>query len=344
MKRLVSLLTFFFCLLGTNLVWALDGHSPRNSKPTDPSAQPAESTDKTVLKILTHNVGGSDFRIFNEKDDKLRSNCPLYKLCHTEIIYRVRAHLKEHSPDVAFYQEIFSIQQLLTGTADVPAILPENYSGQCGRGAGDLYEICIAWRRDKFDSVGECISISTGQSGALKCTLKSLVNNKSIDFINVHPSALLSADRRKLLNDVWTNLVDNSQRTIVGGDFNSYETYPENSDYPYPDTFGTVFGRVVEGYGRWPTTESFFGYRKIAPDGTIKYRKVAGSTIIFRKIDHLFANFGEMSGSASCSSLPCKNSVCLGNIEGYLWGYADWSSYKLGPKTDHLPVLANILF
>lgn len=300
--------------------------------------------NKTVLKILVHNVGGSDFRFFNVPDDKLRPNCPLYKLCHNEIIDRVRAHIHEHLPDVAFYQEVLSIQQLLTGTASVPPVLPQNYTVQCGRGAGNLHEICIAWSRDKFEKVDECTEISTGEGGALKCTLKSLINNRAVDFINVHPSAFFPEDRRKLLNDVWLNLVDYSKRTIVGGDFNSYETFPKNPEFPYPDSFGTVFGRIVEGYGRWQATESFYGYRKITEDGAVKYRKVSGSTIIRRKIDHLFSNFGELGSSEESIRLPCKNYVCLGNVDGYIWGFADWSSSKLGPKTDHLPILANILF
>ena len=333
MKNIVRLFVLLVLLLDSELV--LGQIDPSDDLDLEP---------KTVLKILVHNVGGSDFSINNYLEDKLHPNCPLYKLCHTEIIDRVRTHLIEHAPDVVFYQEILSIQQLLIGSAEVPPILPENYTVQCGRGAGSLHEICISWRRDKFQSVGECSSIETGEGGALKCTLKSSENGKFIDFINVHPSAFLSNDRRKLLNDVWTVLVDYGNRTIIGGDFNTFETFPKNTRYPYPDSFGTIFGRTVQSYGRWKTKQTFYGYRKISVDGGVLYRKVAGSTIIRRKIDHLFANFGQLGVDADFSTMPCKNSVCLGNVDGYDWGFADWSPHKLGPKTDHLPILANIIF
>lgn len=298
--------------------------------------------DKAIFKILVQNVGGSDFHLF---DYKFGPNCPSYKLCHKEIIDRVRIHVAEHAPDVVLFQEIQNREQLLVGTSEILPILPQGYQAECARGAEGFYEVCIGWNDSVFELNEGCTALETGQSGALKCTLKNLQNGKDVDFINVHPNAMFASDRKALLKDVWTKLVAVSANTIVAGDFNSYETYPINPKVPHPPAFGAVFGRVEKKYGRWPATETFYGYRKILPNGRIQNREVLGSTIILRKLDNLFANFGELAGDSVSMSLPCGNNVCIGNVDGYDWGFAAWMRPPLfGPKTDHFPILANILF
>jgi hypothetical protein len=240
--------------------------------------EPSTKNLKSV-KVLVHNVGGSDF-VFGPAGG-IRSFCPGYKLCHSDIMERVRQHIKAHQPDVILFQEVQSKAQVLVGTSKEAPLVPADFDAECVIASGNIEEVCIAWNRNKAQLVRACDVVKYPQSGAIKCTLA--VDGTDIDFINLHPSVFNVESRELLLNKVWNELVVRGNRTIVGGDFNTEDdTYPvnEDSDVPYPPEFGTVFGRAVKKYGRWAEKSSFYGYRRLNEKAEWIIQKVSGSTII----------------------------------------------------------------
>jgi endonuclease/exonuclease/phosphatase family metal-dependent hydrolase len=291
------------------------------------------------IKILSQNIGGANFKI--NRNFKIEPACPLFKLCDSQIMARVRNQILALKPDVIFLQEALNLEQLTQGLKGESPLLPQNYVAVCGAGAGGLKEVCLAWNKSKAESIGPCRSIFGAESGAIKCTLK--IDKTLIAVINVHPSAWFESDRRQLIYDVWDKLVVPGQATLVAGDFNTtFYTYSDNSPYPYPPEFGTIFGRSVQDYGRKKPKKSYYGYEYYKSDGDRIPLQVWGSTIFGEKIDHVFSNFGdEQKISLNTDSMPCGSFVCLGNQKGFAWGPADWSFFtSWGPKTDHLPILA----
>lgn len=288
------------------------------------------------VKILSLNVGGAHFKW--EPPFQIVGACPLYKLCDSKIMDRVRYHIQAHLPDVIHLQEILDPSQLFPGSAQNPALLPKNYQFVCGHGAGGLKEVCTAWNTNRVKLQKPCRTLFGQQSGAVSCTLK--IQDQEIDFINVHPSFLHLEDRRLLIQTMWDKLVRPNWPTVIAGDFNTVkETYNSEGHAPYPPNFETVFGRIVKGYGRRPASESGFG--RLNPDGSID--SYSGTTIFGVKIDHMFVNFGRSSNFGPELDMPCLKSVCLGNHERYQWGPAEWTFFSVwGPMTDHLPILAKI--
>ena len=289
------------------------------------------------VKILTHNIGSADFKLKNWYE--LEPTCPSFKICDPHVMKRVREHIRMHSPDVIHLQEVLDPVQL---TQLGPGLLPAHYKFVCGSGASRLKEVCIAWNQNVAELQGLCHTIFTHESGVVKCTLS--VRGLVIDFINVHPSAWDRNDRINILGVMWSKLVQPGRPTLIAGDFNTkIETYKASGLEPYPSNFGTVFGWSHKNYGRWPLKKSFFGHPVLDSNGELLPKFFVGSTVFREKIDHIFANFGKPNEESSNNLMPCKFTVCLGNQEGYEWGSADWSFFSsLGPKTDHLPILALI--
>lgn len=323
----------FAILLSSSIVFSKDNFSDKNFK---------------AVKLLVHNVGGSDFIL--GPTGGVHSVCPAFKLCHPDIMERVRSQIRDQEPEIIMFQEVQSKAQVLIGSPTEKPLVPAVFDAECAIASGNVEEVCISWNRNKVQLKKACEVLQLPESGAIKCTFD--IMGTTIDFINVHPSVFDTASREQLLNKVWNELVTKGSKTIVGGDFNTeYGTYPSslksglNKENPYPPEFGTVFGRSVKKYGRWEEKESFYGYRKLTEKAEWVIKKVFGSTIIHRKLDHVFANFGNVKSSKIIEMMPCKNSVCFGNEPDYEWSPFNFSfSSPFGAKTDHLPILSTLVW
>lgn len=323
----------FIILLSSNFVFSKNHLSDKNFK---------------TVKLLVHNVGGSDFIL--GPTGRVHSACPAFKLCHPDIMERVRTQIRAHEPEVIMFQEVQSKAQVLFGSSEERPLVPAEFDADCAIASGNVEEVCISWNRNKVQLKKACEVIQLSDSGAIKCTFD--VMGTTIDFINVHPSVFDSTSRNHLLKKVWSELITKGSNTIVGGDFNTeYGTYPSSlgsnlkETHPYPPEFGTVFGRSLKKYGRWAENESFYGYRRLTEKAEWVIKKVFGSTIIHRKLDHVFANFGDVKSSKIIEMMPCKNSVCLGNETNYEWIPFNFSfSAPFGAKTDHLPILSTLVW
>ena len=286
--------------------------------------------NNTTIKILTQNIGGADFKFkFFLKPIPV---CPVFKLCHSEIKKRIYANILKLQPDIIHFQEAADEIQIKDNKYP---LVPNKYQFKCSLGAKGLKEICTAWNKDTMALKTGCSFFNTADSGLLKCSFKK--NSVTLTTINLHPSAWDSADRKKLLDTLWSSFVNPKENTIVAGDFNTKnDTY--DGRHPYPIEFGTVFGISKKDYGRWPAKKDFYGFYKTTSTADPEIIEVSGSTIFFEKIDHVFSNFGNISDRKISPSI-CKYSVCPGNHFEYDWGPADWSFFESwGPKIDHLPI------
>lgn len=295
-------------------------------------SMPNNQNDSKVtqsISLLTQNVGGADFKfVFFLRPTPV---CPVFKLCHPNIISRIHINITETLPDIIHFQEVASSRQMKDSNAP---LIPNNYEFRCTLGAKRTEEICTAWNKERINLISNCIHFNTDDSGFLKCFFRK--DNFTFNTINIHPSAWDTEDRKKTIKTLWQSYVPSNENTIIAGDFNtSSETYTNN--LPYPPEFGTIFGVSKKNYGRWPSKKDFYGFHKTtkAKDEIVE---VSGSTIFYEKIDHAFSNFGSINPEVKTSKI-CVYSICPGNYFGYQWGAADWSFFSSwGPKIDHLPI------
>ncbi|MBC7386048.1 MAG: endonuclease/exonuclease/phosphatase family protein [Cryobacterium sp.] len=285
--------------------------------------QPPRLASNGKMKIISMNVGGADFHLTNQFT--IESNCPAYKLCHPEVEAQILAFLTIQQPDVVFLQEIMNEDQLRS------AVLPDGYDFRCGWGGGDhtIKEICLAWKKNSFQSIEPCRNIFTGHGGALGCVLDH--NNEKIQFISVHPSAWNSSERRATQLGIWDQIAERHLPVIVAGDFNSEKgTAGIKSMYPAPAEFGTLFGTFAKGFGRIPSPSFFYGLARIRKAGIFDFIK-KHSTVFGEKIDHAFSNFGRVE------------SVCIGGDPGCHWKAGSLiRGNDFNFKIDHFPIVITL--
>ena len=303
----------------------------------------------TSLKILSFNVGTAHFSGFS-------ADCPDFKLCHPDAIAEIRKLIQRADPDVILFQETQGPSQLFSTFAAGPVLDAQIYDGSCAAGVSGIQEVCVVWKRSRLilkDPGRGCESLpihapdAKPKGGAtVLCDLASAQDpSLHVNVVSLHGDTHDNADRVALYQAIWDRLSRSGQPSVLGGDFNteSCTLGMDGCQLPSPETFGTVYGRQVKDYGRWKPTDDFFGNFGLSLVGQI-LNLVSFSTHYHRRIDHIFANFGQAPLS-EFDEATAPDQACL-------HGQHPWASRVpfdglftffrggLGWKVDHFPVLA----
>jgi hypothetical protein len=295
------------------------------------------------VKVMAQNIGTAAFRWKRTKFflPGLEKNCPNFKLCDPKIIQIVAENIRKVQPDVIFFAEARSEDQLLRGDEYGGPVLPAHYDAVCTFGHMGVQETCLAWNTESAQLTGQCKSVIGLESGVISCPLS--VGGTRIQFVSAHPSAWVKEERQAILEATWAKLIDRASPVIIGGDFNTEDgTFGFSKEKPYPAEFGTLFGRHVKSYGRWSAADSFFGHYhsdSFTPSKPHSHR----TTTLTTKIDHVFANFGSPENLKPQDN-ACGSYSCLAGIdEGFLWDLDHWSfGSTVGSKIDHRPILTRL--
>ncbi len=307
----------------------------------------AEPAPESTIKVLTFNVGTAHVSGF-------KPDCPNFKLCHKDAIQRISELVEQTEPDILLLNETQGETQLFGTHGNGPVLPSRKYDARCTAGHSKIVEVCVAWRTDRFQLVGQpeiacrtLAHLTTQGGGAILCSLQSLDGKiPRLDLVSVHGSAAEDPSRQELYREIWNSLTQPGVPTIVGGDFNTEKCTSGEADcrFPAPLEYGTLYGGHVENFGRWVPDDSFFGTYVWNIKRGRAQSEGSKSTHYRKKLDHVFANFGE-APVAQFTEAEARKQPCT--LETPSWatrvpfdGGFTWFFGGIGWKTDHYPILS----
>ncbi|HEU4758627.1 MAG TPA: endonuclease/exonuclease/phosphatase family protein, partial [Dehalococcoidia bacterium] len=284
----------------------------------------------TALRYLSLNVGNASPQY----------GCWEYKMCRAEDGADLRAYILAWQPDVILLTEVYRAAQL-TGAVNGGPILPDGYTGVCGKsvdrntGAAANWDAanasheheCIAWKKSRLSLVAGSELSAYGRNdtwGKSNCEydftgfrVRLLLDQKyTLTTVIAHPDSDNSTCRTEEIGRYWSTLAQGN-RAIVAGDFNTSSSTEIQRRASFADDFA--------GGKHW----------NVATHDEYTAFYILG---IKKKLDWAYSNFG--AACTSCGADYGSASLTYGSACG---GYDGMPRADGGDGFDHRQLLIDMV-
>ena len=284
----------------------------------------------TALRYLSLNVGNASPQY----------GCWEYKLCRPQDAANLRAYILAWQPDLLLLTEVHHAAQL-TGAASGGPILPDGYTGVCGKsvdrntGAPAAYDAanasheheCIAWKKSRLSLVPGSELSAYGRNdawGKSNCEYdftgfraRLLLDGKyTLTAVIAHPDSDNSTCRTEEIARYWSTLAQGG-RVVIAGDFNTSSAAELQRRASFAEDFAGGKHRNVATHDEY-TAFYVFGIKK--------------------KLDWAYSNFG--AACTSCGADYGSANLTYGSACG---GYDGMPRADNGEGFDHRQLLVDVV-
>ncbi|MBN1209754.1 MAG: endonuclease/exonuclease/phosphatase family protein [Myxococcaceae bacterium] len=326
------LLPFLILCLGAACGGSIEPQAPGEPLSAPATVEQAVSTSVagTALRYLTLNVGNASPQY----------GCWEYKMCRPEDGADLRAYILAWQPDILLLTEVYRAAQL-TGGANGGPILPDGYTGVCGKsvdrntGAPAAFDAsnasheheCIAWKKSRLSLVPGSELSAYGRNdswGKSNCEydftgfrVRLLLDGKyTLTAVIAHPDSDNASCRTEEIARYWSTLAQGS-RVIIAGDFNTASATELQRRASFADNFAGGKHWNVATHDEY-TAFYIFGIKK--------------------KLDWAYSNFG--AACTHCGPDYGSASLSYGSVCG---GYEGMPRADGGDGFDHRQLLVDMV-